>query len=139
MTIDAPGRPQSGFHQHDDPMRESESSAARPYSVAVALTGNDTSAFLRVVATLHRRGVPVTEAALTRPTSDRRTFAATFVATERQAQVVAASLRRLVDVVDVDVYEPTETPDDPGSHGSCCVLHAHPITSHGLPPHIDAQ
>ncbi|MEO3826086.1 hypothetical protein [Actinomadura sp. B10D3] len=117
MTIDALGRSQSGLHRYGESMQESESSAVRPFSVAVALAGNDTSAFLRLVATLHRRGVPVTEAALGRPTSGRRAFAATFVATGRQAQVVAASLNRLVDVVTVDLYE---GPADPGNAGSAC-------------------
>jgi acetolactate synthase regulatory subunit len=89
---------------------EQELSVRRPYSVAVALAGDDASTFLRIVATLHRRGVPVVEAALSRPTADRRAFAATFVATGRQARVVAASLRRLVDVVGVELSEAADGP-----------------------------
>ncbi|MCP9951965.1 hypothetical protein [Actinomadura madurae] len=45
MTIDVLGRSRGGFHRHDEPRRarEPESSAVRPYSVAVALAGDDTA------------------------------------------------------------------------------------------------
>lgn len=77
----------------------------QPFSVAVDLTGRNSSALLSLVSTLHRRGVDVLSAELTRPTADRRTFTATFHATERQARAVEASLRNLVDVVGVEMCE----------------------------------
>lgn len=103
----------------------------RPYSVVVALTGDDASTFLRIVTTLHRRGVPVIEAALSRPTAGRRAFAATFVATGRQARVVAASLLRLVDVVGVELCEAADGQGNLVSAGSCCESHGHWVSVGG--------
>jgi hypothetical protein len=77
----------------------------RPYSVVVALAGGDSSALLSLVSTLHRRRVDVLDAELTRPDAGRRVFAATFLATSRQARTVEASLRNLVDTVDVEMCE----------------------------------
>jgi acetolactate synthase regulatory subunit len=77
----------------------------RPYSVAVALIARDSSTLLSLVSTLHRRGVDVLSAELTRPTAGRRAFTATFHASWRQARTVEASLRNLVDVVGVEMCE----------------------------------
>jgi hypothetical protein len=80
----------------------------RTYSVAVALTGRDSSALLSLVSTLHRRGVDVLDAELTRPFANSRAFTATFHATLRQARIVEASLRNLIDVVGVEMCEPAD-------------------------------
>jgi hypothetical protein len=81
-------------------------SDVRPYSVMVVLIEGDSSALLSVVSTLHRRGVDVLEAELTRPSAGRRAFTATFLATWKQAGTVEASLRNLVHVVHVELTQP---------------------------------
>jgi acetolactate synthase regulatory subunit len=75
------------------------------YSVAVALSGQDAATLLRLVTVLHRRGVHVVEAELGQPTQRRAAFTATFLATARQALVVAASLRNLIEVLGVELCE----------------------------------
>lgn len=80
-------------------------SAGRTYSVAVTVAGGDGSALLRLVATLHRRGVELLRAELDRPGADRQHFAATFTASPQKARLVAVSLRNLVDVVGVQLSE----------------------------------
>ena len=79
-------------------------SGERPHTVEVSLAAEDNATLLRLVSTLHRRGVHVLEATLSRP-QGRPTFGATFLASEARAQTVAASLDRLVDVVGVDVRD----------------------------------
>ncbi len=83
-----------------------------PYSVAVVLADGDSSALLSVVSMLHRRGVDVLEAELTRPAADRRFFTATFTATWRQARTVEASLRNLVHAVSVELSQPAHRSHD---------------------------
>ncbi|WP_116951906.1 hypothetical protein [Jiangella endophytica] len=69
--------------------------------MSVVLVGSDRAALLALVSTLHRRGVDVLEADLSRPAGGRRVFNATIAATPRQASSVEASLGQLIDVVEV--------------------------------------
>lgn len=77
-------------------------SEERAHAVEVLLAGEDDATLLRLVSTLHRRGVRVLEATLSRP-DEGPTFGVTFLASEQRAQLVAAALDRLVEVVRVDV------------------------------------
>lgn len=77
----------------------------RTFSVAIAVTGQDSSALLSLVSMFHRRRVELLDAELTRPTAERRVFTATFQATWRQARTVEESLRNLVDVIGVELCE----------------------------------
>lgn len=79
--------------------------AAREYAVSVALEGGDHALLLSLVSMLHRRGVEVLEADLSRPTEGRRVFNASVSATASQARTLAASLRGVIHVVDVSLYD----------------------------------
>ena len=73
------------------------------HAVEIRLAGDDQATLLRLVSTLHRRGVHVLEANLIRP-AGRPTFDATFLASKVRASLVAASFDRLVEVLDVSVH-----------------------------------
>ncbi len=74
-----------------------------PHRVDVRLARHDRSTLLALVAVLHRRGVAVVAAELSPADDALPAFTATFVATERRAATVTASLRGLVDVQDVTI------------------------------------
>lgn len=75
------------------------------FVVTVALVpGGARADLLAMASALHRRGVEVIEAELSRPGRDRRVFSATFRSTDRQAETVLRSLEGLVDVVDATLY-----------------------------------
>ena len=84
----------------------------RPHAVEIRLAGDDHATLLRLVSTLHRRGVHVLEATLSRP-EGRPTFGATFLASQRRASLVATSFDRLVEVLDVSVHAVGEAPCPP--------------------------
>ena len=76
--------------------------ARRFYAVTVTLQAPDsTTALLSLVSVLHRRAVEVGRAELSTASHGRRTFSATFMAADRQAATIRASLDRLIDVLDV--------------------------------------
>lgn len=80
--------------------------ARRLFVVTVALTATGARADLLTMASvLHRRGVDVVEAELSRPAHDRRVFSAMFAATSQQASTVGRTFEGLVDVVDVSLFE----------------------------------
>ena len=84
-------------------------SGARLHSVSVALRDHhSTSTLLSLVSVLHRRAADVGRAELSPASQGRRTFSATFTATDRQAATVRASLDNLIDVLDVVLDEATE-------------------------------
>lgn len=91
-------------------------SLARPYAVATTLAGEDESTLLRIIMALHRRGVYVVEAVLAQLTTGGCSFSATFMATEGQARVVAASLQNLVEVVGVELREAARPGRPAGQH-----------------------
>ena len=101
----------------------------RPYSVAVVLADGDGSALLSVVSALHRRGVEVLDAELTRSAAGRRSFTATFVATCRQARTVEGSLRNLVHVIRAEVSEAADRSHDTTAGGPV-TLSRTPTRSH---------
>ena len=75
------------------------------FVVTVAMTVDGSrSDLLSMASVLHRRGVSVVEAELSRPAHERRVFSATFNATERQADTVSKSFANLIDVVDVALF-----------------------------------
>ncbi|GAA3512978.1 hypothetical protein GCM10022234_04580 [Aeromicrobium panaciterrae] len=75
------------------------------FVVTVAMVpGGARANLLSMASVLHRRGVDVVEAELSRPGHDRRVFSATFRSTARQAETVLRTLEGLVDVVDATLY-----------------------------------
>jgi transcription termination factor Rho len=60
---------------------------------------------LGLASVLHRRGVDVVEAELSRPAHERRVFSATFRSTTRQAETVLRSMQGLVDVLDATLFQ----------------------------------
>jgi acetolactate synthase regulatory subunit len=85
----------------------------RYFDVTVALRGRDsTRSLLSVASVLHRRSASVSQAQLAPAAQGRQVFRATFIATERQAATVRASLGNLVDVLEVvlGAAEALETP-----------------------------
>jgi hypothetical protein len=82
---------------------------ARQHAVRVALPEqNSTSTLLSLVSVLHRRAIEVGQAELSPASHGRRTFTATFTATDRQAATVLASLDNLIGVLEVVLGEATE-------------------------------
>lgn len=78
----------------------------RLFVVTVALVSDGSRANLFAMASvLHRRGVEVVEADLTRPSHGRRVFSATFSAEPRRADTVLKSYENLVDVLDASLFE----------------------------------
>jgi hypothetical protein len=76
------------------------------YRLEAQLLGRDHVAeLLQLSSALHRRSVPILEATLGRPVRDRRMFSAVIWATPRQANTVAATLRRLIAVTSVDLMK----------------------------------
>jgi hypothetical protein len=74
------------------------------FVVAVVLTSEGArSDLLALASVLHRRGVMVEEATMTRPADHRRTFCASFTATRRQAMTVSRTFEGQVDVLDVEL------------------------------------
>lgn len=85
-------------------------SGARLYAVTVALRDQDsTHALLSLVSVLHRRAVQLGQADLSPASQGRRTFNATFTATDQQAATVRASLDNLVEALEVILAEATES------------------------------
>ena len=85
-------------------------SSPRLYAVRVALREQDsTHALLSLISVLHRRAAEVGQADLSPASQGRRTFSATFIATDRQAATVRASLDNLIDVFEVVLGEATQT------------------------------
>ena len=83
------------------------------YAVTVEVVGGDQSTLLSLASVLHRRGVDVLAAELSRPVGGRRTFTATLAATTRQVDTVAATLRNLVPVMAVEVVPAGESARTP--------------------------
>lgn len=77
----------------------------RSFCLTVVLAGADEAAVLSVVAMLHRRAVPLDELTMTRPGAGRRVVTAMIGTTPARADLVAMSLRSLVDVVSVELCQ----------------------------------
>lgn len=90
-------------------------------TVAVASEGAR-SDLLAMASVLHRRGVKVVEAELTKPAHGRRIFNATFDATPARAETVLKSFQNMVDVLDAALFaavDARETRDEPPTSTSC--------------------
>lgn len=80
--------------------------AAPLYVVTVAMFADgDRSDLLTMASVLHRRGVEVVEAEMSRPSHGRRVFSATFRAERQHAETVLKTFGNLVDVVDTSLFE----------------------------------
>jgi hypothetical protein len=78
----------------------------RVYSVTVALIDDgDHDGLLVLASVLHRRGVRVAEAKLTRAAHGRQVFDASFSTTPRMAASVLATLQNQVKVLDAVLFE----------------------------------
>jgi len=76
------------------------------FAVAVKMTADGARADLMGMASvLHRRGIDVLEAELTRPTCGLRMFTALFFSSPQQASTVLRTLESLVDVLDASLLE----------------------------------
>lgn len=90
--------------------------SASLFAITVALDPEGSrSDLLAFASVLHRRGVDVLEAELTRPSNGRRVFHATFKATPAHATTVLRTFENLVDVLDAVLFEAFDArlPDGP--------------------------
>lgn len=90
-------------------------------TVAVASEGSR-SDLLAMASVLHRRGVKVVEAELTKPAHGRRIFNATFNATLAQAETVLKSFQNMIDVLDAALFEAVDARgirDEPPASSGC--------------------
>jgi hypothetical protein len=72
------------------------------FAINVELAADRSADLLAMASVLHRRGVDVLEAQLSRPVGGRRVFTASFVApSARQANTVARTFEGRVDVLEV--------------------------------------
>src|SRR3954471_14487719 len=83
---------------------------AQTFVVTVALSATgERAGLLAMASTLHRRGVVVVEADLSKPLHGRRVFSATFAAEPAMAVTVLHSFENLIDVVDASLYQALDT------------------------------
>lgn len=73
------------------------------HALEVKLARGGSAVLLALASTLHRRGVEVTEATFGFGASHDRRFAVRFWATRRQTATITASIRNLIDVLDVQL------------------------------------
>lgn len=86
----------------------------RLFAVSVAITADGArSDLLAMASVLHRRGVRVVEAELTKVAHGRRVFNATFNATSAQASTVLKSFQNVIDVVEAALFDALDTRDIP--------------------------
>lgn len=86
--------------------------ASRPFIVTAVLTeGGGSADLLSMASVLHRRGVDVIEAALTRPSNGRRQFHATFLADPRMASTVCATFKNKVGVLEAVLFDALDLRD----------------------------
>lgn len=83
------------------------------FAICVELAADPSADLLIMASVLHRRGVDVLEAQLSRPSGGSRVFSATFAApSERQAATVARTFQGRIGVLDVRLLAaPAETHD----------------------------
>jgi hypothetical protein len=85
----------------------------RLFVIAVAMTVDGSRAdLLQMASVLHRRGVEIVEADLSRSAHGRRVFSATFHAAERQAETVLRTMEGLVDVIDASLFNALDARGD---------------------------
>ncbi|MGE0776975.1 hypothetical protein [Mycolicibacterium sp.] len=72
-------------------------------TMASTTTGSGLSA---VAAVLHRRGVDVIDASLSRAVDGRRRFSVSVAADSVRAHTLAATFQNLIDVIDVSIVDP---------------------------------
>ncbi len=78
----------------------------RLFVVTVALVADgDRADLLAMASVLHRRGVEVVEADMSRPSHGRRVFSSTFRAERHHAETVLRTFESVVDVVDASLFE----------------------------------
>ena len=84
------------------------------FVLTVALVPDGARAdLLGLASVLHRRGVDVVEAELSRPAHGRRVFSTTFRSTTRRAETVLRSMEGLVDVLDATLFQAFDARDAP--------------------------
>lgn len=69
------------------------------------LADGDRADLLAMASVLHRRGVDVVEAEMSRPSHGRRVFSSTFRAERHHAETVLKTFENLIDVVDASLFE----------------------------------
>jgi hypothetical protein len=82
------------------------------FALTVALVPDGARAdLLGLASVLHRRGVDVVEAELSRPAHGRRVFSATFRSSPRQADTVLRTMQGLIDVLDATLFQAFDARD----------------------------
>lgn len=93
-------------NSRSDARREEAPGDENTYVITVAIVeGAARDPLLTGATTLHRRGVSLVEAELSRPTNGRHILSATFNAHERQAQTVLRTFANQVEVLDAELFQ----------------------------------